>query len=230
MIYLSHTVTYIKLFYSINYNIMEQELFNIVKFGSPPHKAMEKITTIINNGVDPNTNIYCEHNRGYITGKNYPIMYVAVREGHIHVIKTLAENGAKFNYDEDISLLGYALRIWYVSYSSIVDRNYQRQTNIGHYNKYYKLWPIDSEERYYRIVAYLIQNNAKIFDNICPIMRQNYKMFYKKYYERKRKILIVKQMFVFVINEKTKTSVGNSILDMLEAENEFYLQFDSIQL
>ena len=41
---------------------------------------------------------------------------------------------------------------------------------------------------------------------------------------------IVKQMFVFVINEKTNTSVGNSILDMLEAENEFYLQFDSIHL
>lgn len=225
MIYLSHTVTYIKLFYSINYNIMEQELFNIVKFGSPPQKAVEKITTIIKNGVNPNTNLYCEHNRGYITRKNYPIMYVAIREGHIHVIKALGDNGSKFNYDEDISLLGYALRIWYISYSSIVDRNHERQTNIGQYNKYYKLWPIDREERYYRIVAYLIQNNAKISS-----IRQNHQLFYKKYYERKRKMHIVKQMFVFVINEKTNTSVGNSILDMLEAENEFYLQFDSIHL
>ena len=207
---------------------MEQALFNIVKYGTPPQKAVNKITSLIQDGADPNTHRYCEHNGGPTTEHKFPLIYVAVREGHIHVIKTLVDNGVKINYDDDASVLVYALQIWNASYDSI-DSNVRKNTNKSFNNKYYKLWPVDTEEKYYRIVEYLFKNNTSLpYYKCCNKKNTNEISLLKKFYARKKQTERVKMMFVFVINQKTNSSVGNSIMQMLEAENEFYLHFDSI--
>jgi hypothetical protein len=206
---------------------MEQALFNIVKYGTPPQKAVKKITSLIQDGADPNTHRYCEHNGGPTIEHKFPLIYVAVREGHIHVIKTLVDNGVKINYKVDVSVLVYALQIWN-AYYTCKPGNVQINTNKS-FNKYYKLWPVDTEEKYYRIVEYLFKNNTRLpYYKCCNKKNTNEISLLKKFYARKKQIERVKLMFVFVINQKTNSSVGNSIMQMLEAENEFYLHFDSI--
>jgi hypothetical protein len=199
--------------------INNNKIFETVRYGTPPNVAMKKISTLIRQGTDPNLVLYKDYDislRSVYNRMHYlhcPLITVAIMEGHLHIVKTLIENGANhtppsignYTYNNPLEV---AILKWYKSYiykCSKCENQYHVPCKLP---KYQIFWPEDEELKSYRILKYLLSIGGKIsFDG-----QLNGLCIKNKWLEREIRQRKVDWLFEQVLNVNTNTNIGTMIV------------------
>ena len=218
------------------------KLFKAVRYGTPPLLAMKRVIDYIKQGTDPNLILYKNYiepdpQQGHITSHtwyfmNCTLVMVAVTEGHLHILKTLIENGAQYDYRNETlkNPIDTAAIIWYrtYGYKNILQKKTQSRLKYNHnyknVHKYTTFWPSDEELKAYRIFKYLLRMGARLTIHE-EVLARNIK---KKFIDREIRQRLTDRMFEEVINENTNSNIGTCIVREQKSILENYLLFSDI--
>jgi len=222
-------------------------LIMMVRFGTPPDLALRKAKEYIKLGADVNVPV----NFHGIIDDGSSIIYIPIQEGHLHMVKLLFENGSIIQScnNKGVTPLDFALYKWYHCYQRkiTVVLNSQRINPFtkadlpisNNISKYRKLWPSDEEIRAYKIVMFLIENNAnsnhtkmninsKFNRGNDPLRIQTFNQIYDAFLERQKMQKKVDVLFALILNTKTYSNIGTQIVQLCSVEEESYLTFNDI--
>ena len=208
------------------------EIFKIVKYGSPPEKALEIITDYIDNrGVDVNTCGHCNYEDMKI-GKMMPLLHMAICKGHLHIVKLLIEKGADIRADViyNNSALDMALLEWFKEYMYKKTHITEEPTRLlplesDNMSSYYHIWPRSKELRYYYIVKYIISCGGTLntINRRCLINMIGLFEYREKLQNH------VNWLLSEVINVQTRSNIGTQIINTLHISLVHYLTYDDIE-
>lgn len=208
------------------------QLFQAAYYGTPPLIAIKKIKHCIEQGADVDLILYKDYetvdipniNYGFISQYyNCTLLVVAIKGGHIHIVKTLIEKGADYNYIDNTNdtPLSIALSVWYKAYIYKTYYNKQlKNMNAVVSSKCTSYWPLDEEIRQYNILQYLINIGAKLHINEPNNRKMANAFIHRQQYQR-----LADQLLEWVINEKTNSSIGTAIVQTQAFISEHYLSF-----
>lgn len=218
------------------------KLFQAVRYGTPPLLAMKRVIDYIKQGTDPNLILYNnyieqEPQQGRITSQtwhymNCTLVTVAVMEGHLHILRTLIENGAQHDYSNEKlkNPIDTAAIVWHrtYGYKNILQKKNHSQLkcnrNYKNANKYTTFWPVDEELKAYRIFKYLLRIGTRLTIQQEDLVN-NIK---KKFIDREIRQRLTNRMFEEAINVNTNSNVGTSIVREQNSILENYLSFSDI--
>lgn len=215
------------------------KIFQAVRYGTPPHVAMEKISTLIDKGTDANLVLFKDYNdvndynemgmplqsraMHYI---NYSLIAVAIVEGHYHIVKKLIEKGAKCENTantEHENPIDVAIISWYKAYANKKWCSPLVTPTVCNTCKYQSFWPWDEELKTYRILKYLLQFNTRITLRTDLLQSIN-----RHYCEREMRQAKVNRIFESILNKHTNTSIGTEMVRCQTIKCKNYLLYNDI--
>ena len=215
------------------------KVFQAVRYGTPPHVAMKRVSTLIEKGVDVDLVLFKDYNdvsdynamgmplqsraMHYI---NYSLLAVAIVEGHYHIVKTLIEKGANcanIANTEHQNPIDVAIMSWFKAYSCKQSRKSIVVPTAYNTFKYQGFWPWDEELKTYRILKYLLHFRPNITVSTDLLRGIN-----RHYCEREVRQAKVNHLFETILNQHTNTSIGTEIVRYQTFMFENYLLYNDI--